>query len=251
MTIAALRRLDPEPPPGADELPCDDGEPMETERHLRQMVLLIQSLEDAWRDRQDYYVGGNMFLYYSLVQTKQNDFRGPDVFVVLDTVRRERKSWVVWAEDGRVPNLIIELLSEKTEAVDRGEKMKIYGSVLRVPEYFLFDPLVGTLEGYRLDLGTATYVRLEPDPLGRIPTQQLGLGLVVVDGWLRWITPQGDLLPTPVERADANARLAAENARLAAENARLAAEEARQAAEQAERVRELEARLAEYEKPAR
>jgi Uma2 family endonuclease len=230
MTIAALRRLDPEPPPGADELPYDDGEPMETERHLRQMVLLIQALEDTWRDRQDYYVGGNMFLYYSLLQTKQNDFRGPDVFVVLGTVKRERKSWVVWEEDGRVPNLIIELLSEKTEAVDRGEKMKIYGSVLRVPEYFLFDPLVGTLEGYRLDLGTGTYVRLDPDPLGRIPSQQLGLGLGVVDGWLRWITPEGDLLPTPVERADANARLAAE---------------------QAERVRELEARLAEYEKQAR
>ena len=56
-----------------------------------------------------------------------------------------------------------------------------------------------------------------------LPSQQVGLGLVVVDGWLRWITPQGDLLPTPVERADAKA----------------------------ERVRELEARLAEYEKQGR
>ena len=41
----------------------------------------------------------------------------------------------------------------------------------------LFDPLVGTLEGYRLDLDTGTYVRLEPDPLGRIL-----LGREPVDG---------------------------------------------------------------------
>jgi Uma2 family endonuclease len=230
MTIAALGRLDPEPPPGADELPYDDGEPMESERHVRQMVLLMQSLEDAWRDRQDYYVGGNMFLYFSLLQTKKNDFRGPDVFVVLDTVRKERRSWVVWEEDGRVPNVIIELLSERTEAVDRGEKMRIYGSVLRVPEYFLFDPLVGTLEGYRLDLGAREYGRLDPDESGQIPSQQLGLGLGVVDGWLRWITRDGAVLQSPSERADANARIAEENA---------------------ERLRELEARVATYEKGRR
>ncbi len=244
MTIAALRRIDPEPPPRADELPCDDGEPMETERHVRQMVLLIQSLEDAWRDRQDFYVGGNMFLYFSLRQTKQNDFRGPDVFVVLDTVKRERRAWVVWEEDGRVPNVIIELLSEKTEAADRGEKMRIYGSVLRVPEYFLFDPLIGTLEGYRLEVGSGRYARVAPDETGQVPCQQLGLRLGVVDGWLRWLTPQGELLPSPVERADANARLAAEQAERAAEYAR-------QAAANAERVRELEARLGEGEKGTR
>ena len=40
-----------------------------------------------------------MFLYFSKTQAKNNDFRGPDVFVVMNTSRRERKSWVVWEED--------------------------------------------------------------------------------------------------------------------------------------------------------
>jgi hypothetical protein len=87
--------------PGADELQTSDGEPMESERHRRQMLLLIESLEHAFGDRDDFYVGGDMFLYFSEAQTRKNDFRGPDVFVVLDTERRERKAWVVWEEDGK------------------------------------------------------------------------------------------------------------------------------------------------------
>ncbi len=82
-----------------------------------------------------------MFVYFSELQAKKNDFRGPDVFVVLDTVRRERKSWVVWGENGRTPDVVIELLSPSTEAVDRGEKMRVYSKLLRVTHYYLFDPM--------------------------------------------------------------------------------------------------------------
>jgi hypothetical protein len=32
--------------------------------------------------------------------------------VVLDTELKERKSWVVWAEDGKYPKVIIEILSK-------------------------------------------------------------------------------------------------------------------------------------------
>lgn len=64
---------------------------MESARHRQQMSLLVDSLEDSWRERDDFYVGGNMFLYFSAAQVRNNDFRGPDVFVVLNTTRRERK----------------------------------------------------------------------------------------------------------------------------------------------------------------
>jgi Uma2 family endonuclease len=91
----------PTRPLGADQLVCDDGEPMESWRHRQQMTVLIDSLEHAWRDRDDFYVSGNMFLYFSETQTRKNDFRGPDVFVVMNTSRRERKAWVVWEEGGQ------------------------------------------------------------------------------------------------------------------------------------------------------
>ncbi len=77
--LQELATLDAARLPGAAELPYDDGEPMETGRNLAQMVLLMHSLETAWKDRQDFFVGGNMFVYYSPEQIRKNNLRGPDV----------------------------------------------------------------------------------------------------------------------------------------------------------------------------
>jgi len=209
-------------PPSSDELVYDDGEPMETARHRQAMTVLIESLEYAWRGRDDFYVGGNMFLYFSETQARNNDFRGPDVYVVMNTTRRERKAWVVWEENGRVPDVIIELLSDKTEKVDRGEKMDVY-AWLRVGEYFLFDPFSAVLEGYELDILRARYERKAPDDEGRLRCERLGLYLAPVTStlwsveapWLRWLDDRGHLLLMPVE----DAILQAERATAEAERA--------------------------------
>lgn len=195
---------------------------METDRHRKQMNLLIESLDHALRDRDDVFVGGNMFVYFSELQTKRNDFKGPDVFVVLGTVRRERKSWVVWKEDGRMPDVIIELVSESTEEVDRGEKMRLYARTLRVGEYYIYDPWTYRLDGYRLDVGRGQYEALEPVEGGDLPCSQLGLRLGIRHGkvgdvetsWLRWLDSQGNPVPTLAEAESQRARLA--EARLAA-----------------------------------
>jgi Uma2 family endonuclease len=219
---------EPRPPPSSAELIYDDGEPLESARHRQQMTVLIESLEFAWRERDDFYAGGNMFLYFSEAQSRRNDFRGPDVFVVLNTIRRERRAWVVWEEDGRAPDVIIELLSDKTERIDRGDKMRIYGH-LKVGEYFLFDPFSGVLEGYELDVLHKCYVPKTPDSEGRLRCEQLGLFLAKIRGilyaveteWLRWIGDDGQPLPMPIEEANAEA----ERAKAEAERAdRLAAE---------------------------
>ncbi len=180
-------------PPRGEDLPYDDGEPMESERHREQMNLLIDSLRDAWRERRDFYVGGNMGIYFSETQARNNDFRAPDVFVVLDTERRERKHWVVWEEEGRTPNVVIELLSESTEAVDRGRKKTIYAQILHVAFYALYDPFTGVVEAFQLDAANRTYVPIEPDARGRVWCEPLSLYLGVIGGlfheidapWLR------------------------------------------------------------------
>ncbi len=210
---------------------------METEKHRRQSVVLTESLELALADRDDVYVGANMFVYFSELQIKKNDFRGPDVFVVLNTNRRVRKSWVVWQENDRKPDVVIELVSETTEDVDRGDKMRIYAKMMRVTNYYIFDPLSLQFDGYVLDPQRGEYVPLQPDAQGNLVCPPLGLRLGVRraqvqgidDEWLRWIDPQGNMLPTPEEQA----RLAGEQARLAGEQARLAGEQARSATQQA------------------
>ncbi len=228
---------------------------MESERHFFQMMLLILSLRLAWKDREDYYVGGNMFIYFSETQAKKNDFRGPDVFVVLDTVMKERKSWVDWEEDGKTPDVVIELTSPSTEATDRGEKMRIYSKLLKVYEYFLFDPFTAELEGYRLDLETGGYRPIEPDSKGRLDCRRLGLSLGVVRGvylgtntdWLRWFDDQGQILPVGEELAKAETKRALAEARRAEAEAQRAEAEALRAEAEAQRAEVLAERLAEYE----
>jgi Uma2 family endonuclease len=236
MTPAELEALGIELPPTEDELPCDDGMPMETQRHALQMQLLIDPLRLIWADRMDAYVGGNMFIYFSLEQVRHQDFRGPDFFAVLGVPKRERKSWVVWQE-GKGPDVVIELLSESTAAQDKGEKKDIYQDRLRVPEYFWFDPFTAEWAGFVLR--NRGYEPLTEDSQGRLISQCLELALLRWDGvyqdvearWLRWVTLEGTLLPTPQEVATETQQQAAEAEQHVAEAQQQAAEAQQQAAE--------------------
>jgi len=118
-------------PPPQMELPWEDGVPMETQRHKWQLDLLMDGLLGWLAAREDGYVGGNMFVYYSLAQVRNQDFKGADFFVALG----ERRCWVSW-EEGKTPDVVIELLSEGTAAADKGEKKRIYQGQMHVPEYF-------------------------------------------------------------------------------------------------------------------
>ena len=216
-------------PPTQDELPCDDGMPMETSRHKHQSDLLIHPLWESLK-QQNAYVAGNMFVYFSLEQVRNQDFRGPDVFVVLDVPRTERKSWVIW-EEGKGPDVVIELLSESTINRDKTEKKQIYQSRIRVPEYFWFDPFnPEDFCGFRLQ--GSVYQPLEPDERGHLISQELRLALVKWSGtyrdietvWLRWATWDGELLPTPEEIAEQE-RQRAEQEYQRAEQERRRAEE--------------------------
>src|SRR5689334_20628368 len=106
LDFSALDRM-----PTDRDLPSEDGVPMETNWHRAAMILLIESLEYHWRDRRDFFVGGNMFIYFSTKQVFNKDFRGPDVFVVKNVAPNcDRRSWVVWNE-GKFPDVIVELTS--------------------------------------------------------------------------------------------------------------------------------------------
>jgi Uma2 family endonuclease len=241
-------------PPTEDELPYDDGMPMESQRHVFQMFFLIEALQFHLKE-QNAFVGGNMFVYFSMEQVRGRDFRGPDFFAVLDVPRRERKSWVVWQE-GKGPDVIIELLSESTAKFDKGEKKQVYQDQLRVPEYFWYDPFSGELAGFTLRDGV--YEPIAPDAQGRLVSQRLNLALVRWDGvyvgvpakWLRWSTLDGDILLTSREhehQLSQQAQQQAEQAQQQAEQAQQQAEQAQQQAEQAQQqAADLEAKLARY-----
>jgi Uma2 family endonuclease len=211
--------------PGQDELPSEDGEPMETEFHDAQDALLKDTLIDAWREKPDFFVAGNMFVYFSERHVRKNDFRGPDVFVVLDVERRVRKSWVAWEEGGRLPDVVIEVTSDSTAHVDRGEKMEIYAQIWRTPAYFIFDPETEVLEGYELDAARRRYRRIAPDERGDLAVAPLALKLGLRPThyrehdrlFVRWLDLAGNPLPTANERADEATRRVEELERRLAE----------------------------------
>ncbi|MGD2181380.1 Uma2 family endonuclease [Lusitaniella coriacea] len=202
--MSSVKPLDP-PQDISQEIAFPPGDlfsnepPLESELHLRQILLLLQSLEWFWNARQDFYACGNLTIYYSPNQRKSEQFRGPDFFVVLGVERKPRKSWVVWQEDGKYPNLIIEILSSSTTKTDRGLKKQIYQDIFRTPDYFWFDPDSLEFQGFHLVDGE--YQDLQPNANGQLWSQQLQLYLGVHNSKLRWFDGENQLLFMPEEVA--------------------------------------------------
>lgn len=176
-----------------------DEPQVETDLHLRQILLLLSCLEWYWSDRQDFFASGNITIYFSRHQKKSEDFRGPDFFVVKDTERKTRPSWVVWEENGKYPNVIVEILSDSTAKVDRTEKKQLYQDIFRTPDYFWFEP--NTLEFGGFNLKGGKYEAITPNEQGWLYSQELELYLGVFNRKLRYFTPDGILVLTPEETA--------------------------------------------------
>jgi hypothetical protein len=107
---------------------------------------------------------------------------------------------VVWEEEGKYPNIIVELLSPSTADTDRGLKKQIYQDIFRTPDYFWFDP--GRLEFAGFHLVDGRYEPLEPNPQGLLWSQQLQLFLGIHEPQLCFFSAGGQLVPTPEESAE-------------------------------------------------
>jgi Uma2 family endonuclease len=234
-----------------DLLPDSDGEPLESPWHFAAIALLKEVLLWHWRDRDDFYVGGNMFVYYDLDRLGKPLFRGPDFFYVSSVDRyKHRDKWVLWSEGGKYPDLVIEFLSPSTAKLDRTVKKDLYQNSWKVTEYFCYEPDLGQLEGWKLVGGR--YEALAPDERGWMWSEQLGMWLGKWSGefqdvetaWLRPYDRDGQLILFVGEAE----RQRAEQAERRAEQAERRAEQERAKAEAIEEeFNRLKARVAELE----
>jgi Uma2 family endonuclease len=205
--------------PNARLLLSDEPQ-MESTDHWEQLALLMAILKWAWRGRTDYFVGANLSIYYDRSDLTRRRFCGPDLFLVNGVEPAKRNSWVVWEEGGRYPDLIIELLSNRTAQTDRTDKKRLYQNVFRTPEYFWFHPQTLEFAGFRLQSGNR-YEPIPSDYQDRRWSEALQMHLGVQDHRLRLFGPDGALLPTPEESAEAACGQAATAlASAAAEHAR-------------------------------
>jgi Uma2 family endonuclease len=209
---------------------------------VRGVDLLKPILIQYARERQlPWYIASYLLITRPRPRGEQTLEAAPDLMVAVapDWLR---PSWSVPAE-GKAPEFVVEVSSEKSWRRDSEEKPLIYDG-MGVQEYVLFAPERTDgpkLRGWRREAG-GKFVPWGIDDHGLLWSRALGgLGLYVEHGrWLRAVDATGRRLSTPSEvgiaerrRADAErARADAERARADAERARAeAAAEARAAAE--------------------
>jgi len=180
----------------------------ETDWHRKLMGNSIEMLDARYEADEDVYVSGNLLIFY--VKGNKRRHVAPDTFVVFGVPKYERPNYLIW-EEGRSPDVAFEFTSSSTHKEDIKKKFLLYQDVLKVREYFLFDPfgdyLDPPLRGFRLVNGIYKPIRLLK---GRLPSRVLGLHLERDGKNLRLYDPTTDawLLTNGerIERAEAESQ---------------------------------------------
>ena len=212
--------------------PESDGKPMaETDKHRDLMIDFILMLRHHYRNENDVYVSGNLLMYYEEGNPRKSI--SPDVFVVFGVAKKQRNTYLTW-EEAHTPDFVLEVASPSTFNRDMGQKKDLYASVLKVKEYYIYDPLgeiVPSFIGYRLTDGIYQEINFVNE---RLPSAVLGLELGEHRNELRLYDPKtSQWLQTPPERAE-NAETRAENAETRVQEEAAARRNAETRAENAE-----------------
>jgi Uma2 family endonuclease len=199
--------------PTASELPDSDETPVDNQLQNDIPNLLLTLLASIWADRDDWYFGVDMGIYYDPNQAAIV----PDGFLAVGVKRnvgeRGRLSYVLW-EEPAIPLLVLEVISEKYNG-EYETKLAAY-QALEIPYYIIYNPLSGRrgrhksrkqLEAYKLTNGKYELVDMED---ARIWLPEIELGLGYEEGeyigwrreWLYWYDRYGMRYLSDAERAE-------------------------------------------------
>ena len=188
--------------------PSSDGKPMaETDWHRKLLMALIQIIEHHFRDHDDVYVSGDLLIYYKMGDNTKSV--APDVFVVQGVAKKQRATYLTW-EEAHTPDFVLELASPSTFRYDLTGKKDLYESVLKVKEYYIYDPLHQIQPhfiGFRLIDGAYEEIAFVNE---RLPSSVLNLELGEHDGTLgvydptteQWLAPPEERAEKAEERAE-------------------------------------------------
>jgi Uma2 family endonuclease len=248
--------------PTAEELPCSDETPVDNQLQNDIPNLLLSLLAYLWAERDDWYFGVDMGVYYNPDQPAIV----PDGFLAVgvkhNTGERGRLSYVLWEEAYIMPILSLEVISEKYNG-EYEEKFSDY-QTLGILYYAIYNPFSGRrgrfknrqrLEVYKLVSGK---YQLLPRENSRVWLPEIGLALGYEYGehiawvreWLYWYDELGNRYLTATERA-MNAEAIANQERLIATQERLAKEEAEAIAIQERRAKQEAEAIATQERLAK
>jgi Uma2 family endonuclease len=248
--------------PTAEQLPCSDETPVDNQLQNDIPNLLLGLLALIWGERDDWYFGVDMGVYYN----PDEPAIVPDGFLSVgvkhDTGERGRLSYVLWEEAYTMPILALEVISEKYNG-EYEDKFTDY-QTLGILYYAIYNPFSGRrgrfknrqrLEVYRLVAGK---YELLPSENNRVWLPEIGLALGYEQGehitwvreWLYWYDQSGDRYLTAEERAIEAAALANQE-RLIANQQKLIATQERLAKQEAEAIANQERLIATQERLAK
>ncbi|NEU73679.1 Uma2 family endonuclease [Hassallia byssoidea VB512170] len=224
------------PLPTAAELPDSDDTPVDNELQNLIPNLLLAILSAVWGDRQDWFFGVDMGIYYLPTAPRKPVI--PDGFLSLGVERRRRVpngrlSYVLWEENWTPPILVVEIVSQ-TYGGEYDIKMEKYLD-LGVLYYVIYNPDYWQRDNHAF---FEVYQRVDDEFILQsqerfwIPQLQLGIGvdLGIYKGWERdwlfWFDQAGDRFPTPDERIE-QAQQQAQQAQQQAQQAQQALQDLR------------------------
>ena len=198
----------PEGLPTAEDLPCSDDTPVDSE--LQELIpgLLKAILMDIWGDRKNWLFSIDMAFYYD--PARPHIGIAPDGMLSLGVAdspsENLRSSFVLWQEKV-IPQFVVEIVS-KSAGGEKTTKFELYQSV-GILYYLVYCPLLKRKAKFQLyKLMEGKYVLQSS---GQQPYWMPEVGLAVgaeqrVYGgtereWLYWYDENDVRYPTPMERA--------------------------------------------------
>ncbi len=201
------------PRPDVSKLITEDDTPVDNVFSEKQMRLLTRSLHASWKPGFPFVAMANVGVFVAM----NRPAIVPDVLVtthvepLLDMTNKEHRSYFSWMYDGKVPEIVIEIVSN-TKGGELDAKKRNYEH-MGVTWYAVFDPMheiqKELLSVFALEQGK--YRRHDPKSLG-----ETGLGLILWEGefegvtenWLRWCDQDGNIILTGQESAAAESKRA-------------------------------------------
>ena len=164
--------------PETIDYPDSDGLPMaESESQFWPILYVGAALDRYYQARDDVYVVGNLLLYYQ--EGDPGKSVSPDLMVVFGAPKHIRSSYRLW-EEPKAPDFVLEIASESTHRIDRGEKRDLYAG-MGVSEYWQYDPVGDYLEppllGFRLVEGRYAPISATAQEGGMLALRSEVLGL--------------------------------------------------------------------------
>jgi Uma2 family endonuclease len=189
--------------PSAEDLPDSDDTPVDNQLQTLIPGLLLEILALIWSERQDWYFGIDMGIYYD----PNEPAIVPDSFLSLGVPRiideDLRLSYVLW-EEQKLPLFVLEVVSQTR----RGEytTKKDFYAAMGILYYAVYNPLrkrKSRLELYQLNQGKYELLTGEPIWLGEIGLaigKERGIYQGIEREWLYWYNLEGQRYLTAQEQ---------------------------------------------------